>query len=275
MKLKSTYKKTMKHLIVALAVLGCFAMGNIQAQQQSVASPAGSSYVGSLGYISYTIGEPVIGAVPLNSGTLIQGFENPRSQYKAFNDAVENDHIHFSGVVMDNGNYMKWTIGQTIANVEYELLRSIDGVNFETVTVFNDIGNVPNNILSFTYLDKTAPSGLSYYMLNRVDVDGDQEKSELLTLFRETYSLTDNYEFQVFPNPVVDVMNIHLEKGEAGIVNINVIEVSSRLLENINIDLSAGQNKIDLSNLRSGVYILSIYDAAGNLIGLKRVRKAD
>jgi|GEM_PF-5973255 len=266
----------MKHFIVALAVLGCFAMGNIQAQQQSVASPAGSSYVGSLGYISYTIGEPIVGTVPIGSnGVILQGFENPRSQFKAFNDAVENDDIHFSGVVMDNGNFMKWTLSQFVPEAEYELLRSEDGVNFESVTILSDTGNVPSNILSFNYLDLNAPKGLAYYMLNRIDQDGQQEKSELITLFRESFSLTDNYEFQIFPNPVVDHLNIHLDKGEVENVTLNVIEVSSRLLENINIDLSGGQAKIDLSNLRTGIYILSIYDSQGNLIGLKRVRKAD
>jgi len=265
----------MKHFIVTLAMLGCFAIG-VHAQQQSVASPAGASYVGSLGYISYTIGEPVVGTVPLSGDrTIIQGFENPRSQFKAFNDAVDNDDIQFSGIVMDNGNYMKWTISQVIQDASYELMRSIDGVNFETVAFFSDTGNSPNNILSFTYLDTGAPKGLAYYMLNRVAVDGQSEKSELITLFRETFSLSDKFEFQIFPNPVVDVLNIRLEKGEVENVNINVIEVSSRLLENINIDLTAGQTKIDLSNLRTGIYILSMFDSHGNLIGLERIRKAD
>jgi len=265
----------MKQFVVTLAVLGCFAMG-MNAQQQSVASPAGSSYVGSLGYISYTIGEPIIGTAPMNGDRIvIHGFENPRSQFKAFNDAFENDDIHFSGVVMDNGNYMKWTISQVVEGAQYELLRSDDGVHFDTVAFFSDTGNDPNNILTFNYLDMTASTGLSYYLLNRIDVSGENKKSDLITLFRETYSLTDNFEFQIFPNPVVDVLNIRLEKGSTEFVTVNIIEVTSRLLDNIKIDLSAGQSSLDLSDLRTGVYILSIFDSQGNLIGLKRVRKAD
>jgi len=265
----------MKQFVVTLAVLGCFAIG-MNAQQQNVISPAGSSYVGSLGYISYTIGEPVIGTSPMNGErTIVHGFENPKSQFKAFNDAFENDDIHFSGVVMDNGNYMKWTISQVVEDAQYELLRSTDGANFETVAFFSDTGNDPNNILTFNYLDMTAPTGLSYYILNRIDLDGDSKNSDLITLFRETYSLTDNFQFQIFPNPVVDVLNIHLEKGDAEFVTVNIIEVTSRLLDNIKIDLSGGQSQLDLSGLRTGVYILSIFDSQGNLIGLKRIRKAD
>jgi len=160
-------------------------------------------------------------------------------------------------------------------DAQYELLRSTDGANFETVAFFSDTGNDPNNILTFNYLDMTAPTGLSYYILNRIDLDGDSKNSDLITLFRETYSLTDNFQFQIFPNPVVDVLNIHLEKGDAEFVTVNIIEVTSRLLDNIKIDLSGGQSQLDLSGLRTGVYILSIFDSQGNLIGLKRIRKAD
>jgi len=64
----------------------------------------------------------------------------------------------------------------------------------------------------------------------------------------------------LYPNPVVDQLNVSFASSETGLISAKVMSISGQLIINEKwSNVSAGQQKsIDVSNLNAGEYILHI-----------------
>lgn len=63
----------------------------------------------------------------------------------------------------------------------------------------------------------------------------------------------------VYPNPVYDTLYVG-QFSDANEVNYQLIETSGRLVSKGTVNLSKGYGTLDVSNLRQGVYVLSLFD---------------
>jgi len=70
----------------------------------------------------------------------------------------------------------------------------------------------------------------------------------------------DEINIQLYPNPVVDQLNVSFASSETGLISAKVMSISGQLIINEKwSNVSAGQQKsIDVSNLNAGEYILHI-----------------
>ncbi|HEX7583392.1 MAG TPA: T9SS type A sorting domain-containing protein [Prolixibacteraceae bacterium] len=69
--------------------------------------------------------------------------------------------------------------------------------------------------------------------------------------------LADSPLFQVFPNPVKDILNLKMEAN--GIKHIKLIHLNGSLV--LESQTSACETNLDLSGFDSGIYLLSITSA--------------
>ncbi len=109
-----------------------------------------------------------------------------------------------------------------------------------------------------------------------VDLNGDNGKDILTASFlgdeimwfenRNTLSNNDNYlyEISLFPNPTNGNLNIHSKNM---ITQIEIYSITGQLVRNF-----SNQNKIDISNLNDGIYMLRIRDIEG-FVSTKKVIK--
>ncbi len=74
---------------------------------------------------------------------------------------------------------------------------------------------------------------------------------------------------RVYPNPVLDVLNVDLTAGIQSVKITNTLGQTLRLAEN----LPAGTSSIDLTNLESGLYLVNILGIHGEQMTLKLIRK--
>jgi hypothetical protein len=166
-------------------------------------------------------------------------------------------------VKTDNGNIaLTWKSTSEVNLSHYIVQRSTNGVDFENLTTV-EANNKPG-IFEYTFVDKTASFGASYYQLISVDIDGKTQKSELISasLGASAIGIT------AYPNPVVNQLNI------SGLVSGDVIKVfntSGQLIASQNSN-SGQLSIIDLSSVKPGIYMLSV-ENSGKISSTHKVVK--
>lgn len=69
----------------------------------------------------------------------------------------------------------------------------------------------------------------------------------------ENYSTSNLSDFKVYPNPATDLLTIYSENS-ANIQNVNIYDLQGKMIQNIQYNYS----KIDISQIKSGLYIIQI-----------------
>jgi hypothetical protein len=166
-------------------------------------------------------------------------------------------------VKTDNGNIaLTWKSTSEVNLSHYIVQRSTNGVDFENLTTV-EANNKPG-IFEYTFVDKTASFGASYYQLISVDIDGKTQKSELKSASLGVSAIG----ITAYPNPVVNQLNI------SGLVSGDVIKVfntSGQLIASQNSN-SGQLSIIDLSSVKPGIYMLSV-ENSGKISSTHKVVK--
>jgi hypothetical protein len=154
----------------------------------------------------------------------------------------------------DNGSVLlNWTTAQEINNSHIVIERSQDGNNF------SEIGSVPaaqqNELINeYVFLDKRPLSGISYYRLLQVDLDGTKEYHPVR---RVKIAITEN--IHVFPNPIVPGRaSFTVEMERTGFQ-----KMAYRLLNSNGLQVQTGYitqpvQQLFTSGLSEGFYLLCI-----------------
>jgi hypothetical protein len=115
--------------------------------------------------------------------------------------------------------------------------------------------------------------GLYYVNAQSIDNGAPAASSELNLVFRVNYeqglsvSEISNIDFEVFPNPFSDIVQIQ-KGGDLNIIDVEVLDLSGKQVKTA----KNCSSQLDLSDLQNGVYFISVYEA-GKLIGTKRILK--
>ncbi len=176
-----------------------------------------------------------------------------------------------NGRLTDKGAMIEWSTYTEVASRSFDIERSEDGINFQTIQSVASAGN-SNVVKKYSYQDLHLPSSASilYYRLKMVDLNGKFEYSRVLSL---KPSLT-TYIGNVFPtllskNDWLHVSMISNIKQEATItiINSNGVKLATQLQQ-----LVKGQNDFMLNGLRmanTGIYVVNI--KAGNFSESRKV----
>lgn len=177
--------------------------------------------------------------------------------------------LSFEGEVLTDGNLLQWLTATEIDNDYFTLERSIDGKNFEAIAVVQSQGNSVN-VQAYDFMDRTAPSGVSYYQLRQTDFNGQQTVSHTISLQRgeRGFELVN-----VFPNPAKNEVHINFTISEERMVEISVYNIEGRELENLKVEGKKGINQttINVSHYPTGVYFMQIFD--GSTIHTQKIVK--
>jgi hypothetical protein len=172
--------------------------------------------------------------------------------------------IHFTATPLPNHNAkLVWATASEINNSHFVIERSYDGKAFEAIGIVEGNGN-SNEVLVYNYLDHTieANQNTVYYRLHQFDFDGEAEYTGVR---RVDFSLDLNLDLiNVYPNPFrnevfIATNNLETDSYILTVTSMNGTEVM-KLEVNDNLDLQ----KLDMSDLRTGVYILNITTAASS-----------
>lgn len=152
--------------------------------------------------------------------------------------------VKFSASIEGIHNLIEWESEAENNGDYYELEKSIDLKKFSVIANLNTIGKNEH----YEFLDKNSAFGTSYYRLKMNEATGKYLYSKTVASYKRPES---DLVFVAYPNPVKDILTVKLGLDYAPNQALNVFDASGK-----NVFLDQTQNRIDMSSLPQGVYIL-------------------
>lgn len=111
---------------------------------------------------------------------------------------------------------LTWTTISEINNSYFIIERSRDGINFEPIGKVNGQGN-SNQLTSYSYTDHSAGTGVVYYRLKQVDLDGSYGYSEIKNIRLNADAIV------IYPNPNSGAFTVSTHGGNYRIIITDII----------------------------------------------------
>ncbi len=159
----------------------------------------------------------------------------------------------FTGEKLGESNLLKWTSVNEKNLVSYEIEKSVDGKNFESIGLVKATNS--SSTINYNFVDENLEATtLNYYRLKINETKGINSYSNIINI---SNNALQNVAVDIFPNPAQNNINIKLYDNntfESAIVfDINGKQVlSTTTAENINVSL-----------LLPGVYTIKIKTNSG------------
>jgi hypothetical protein len=139
--------------------------------------------------------------------------------------------IDFKGECNNNNVLLKWSTASENNNDRFIIEKSSDGENFAEAGIIKGAGNSSSTI-NYSFTDKEALRGTSYYKLKQTDHDGKTES------FR----------------------TISVESCNSSITTVNAYNTNE------------GDLQIDITSIEKNNYSITLFDARGNKVLTKEIR---
>ena len=167
------------------------------------------------------------------------------------------DILSFTAQAQQNQRVvLDWTSSKEINFLGFDIERSKDGLSWQKIgfVAAESNGGETND---YSYTDNDPLTGVSYYRLRLVDIDGNSKYSTV----RSVEIKGMNHGIRVVPNPVVNfaVLKFSAEKNENA--QIFIINAEGKRMRSKMITIKAGQNEINLdqwSSITPGVYVVQV-----------------
>jgi len=164
--------------------------------------------------------------------------------------------MDFNGRVSEKAIQLNWVSENELNVNNYELQRSADGANFETIALIfaqNESHNV------YKYPDMHPYHGVNYYRLKMIDYDKKTSNSKTIS-----FVLANDFGVSmiVAPNPAREIIRIRLVNLSSGEYSLHLVNAAGQLktVRKINITQSEQLETIKREpGMPPGVYWLQLY----------------
>ncbi len=160
---------------------------------------------------------------------------------------------------------ISWKTISQVDNARFEVEKSIDGVNFNTIKTLDGAGTT-NQAKDYSILDEDFTQS-AYYRLRQVDNNGKFAFSQV-----EFVKYEGNLKIEIYPNPTTDRINIRLyENSEQNEVQITDAQGKTLINTQGNIKQIEENINAQLANWAKGIYFIKI--RTQNKTYLQKLRK--
>ena len=170
--------------------------------------------------------------------------------------------LDFKGRLEGNHVVLDWQTLDEKNTDRFDVERSCDGINFESINIINAAGN-SSSLVNYTTLDSKPCAGKSYYRLKQIDKDKRFVYSKIIMvddLHPSSMSIV------LFPNPASTLTMLSINSLEHQQVQLRLYDLLGKEIVFFSNALLAGENRIeiDLSAFQSGNYQLEVKDTLAN-----------
>ncbi|HEX4372211.1 MAG TPA: T9SS type A sorting domain-containing protein [Puia sp.] len=160
---------------------------------------------------------------------------------------------NFSAVNEGNKIALNWTTGGNITGEVFNVQRSTDGINFETIAVVD-----AQNVNNYSAYDNNISASQQFYRIEQISQNGSLGYSPIVIV-----KTGFGAQLMIFPNPVKqkNALSIIYNSLTAGNIQLSLIDLSGKILSLKNSLLINGRNElsIGMKNILAGTYILKIH----------------
>ncbi len=187
---------------------------------------------------------------------------NKRSTFSSFTDFVPMGGfiilpvslLKFDAKALGNVADLRWTTSTELNNKEFEVQRTLDGINFVTLGTVNG-GGTKNTLTEYSFIDTKPNRGVNYYRLRQIDFDGKYAYSKIQAV------KFDGDKFgtlAIYPNPVNDnLLTIEMPFDKNERVLVTITDMLGKVLYE-KVIFYNGTSHIITSNFAAGVYAISV-----------------
>lgn len=184
--------------------------------------------------------------------------------FKAFlsgNQALPIKLVYFHTKLKDNKVNLAWSTASEINNAFFNIERSADGENFESINLQRGAGN-STVTLFYSAEDNSPMNGYSFYRLKQTDYDGHYSYSDVETVKNGDAPELAGIEIKtVSPNPFSENLKMDFISKTSEPVNIVMINTSGQIVFQNQIHSNEGYNSFDFPDvamLSRGIYFVSL-----------------
>jgi hypothetical protein len=203
--------------------------------------------VGVAGVNAGTVSNPQVNRTGLTATNLSNTFYI--SSINAVSTPLPVTLVSFTAFLSGLHVDLKWETAIETDNDYFTVLRSKDGLQWETITRVNGKGNSVSNNFYETF-DPNPLSGQSFYKLENTDFDGQVYFSPVVMV---NNGLETN-QVSMYPNPASGTLIITCSSNES--YSIEVFNSLGQLMQIVANNVSA--KTLDVSGLPSGVYFIHL-----------------
>jgi len=167
----------------------------------------------------------------------------------------------FSASKQAKGNLLEWVTLTEINVKRFDIERSSDGINYNSIGYIDAKGNLSTVSSSYSFIDGTPVNGINYYRLHVWDKDGKAMYSEVRTI-----NNFKPFTAQIIPNPVSNnKLNLTINSGDEIQVQLSIINTHGKTLKTEKLFISPGisTKQINLPAMANGIYYLKIISTKG------------
>ncbi|RYE19393.1 MAG: T9SS type A sorting domain-containing protein [Sphingobacteriaceae bacterium] len=158
--------------------------------------------------------------------------------------------LSFTGSIIDSKGKLNWQVANDAEISKYEIEKSVNGKIF---TVLQTVAARHTSASQAYTAEDINLSGTNYYRLKTTDLQGIIDYSKIVQLSVGVRGQG----FTIFPNPVLQTLNIKMAKLEKGQYDVNVYSASGQLVlaKAIQYDGAGNTLQIELpANMQKGNY---------------------
>ncbi|MGN6541029.1 MAG: T9SS type A sorting domain-containing protein [Ginsengibacter sp.] len=170
---------------------------------------------------------------------------------------LEANITNFSGTVLNKKAELDWSVTNNNVIDYFKIESSYDGAHFSTLQKISS-SSPELSALDYKFTDDLLEnkSGNVYYRLKMVDNHNKVSFSKTIRL-----SVNENWKVSIFPNPVIDNMQISVYAPSNENVDLAIYDASGRLMRQMNTNISKGNSKINLAHFQNwptGIYSVKV-----------------
>jgi hypothetical protein len=160
---------------------------------------------------------------------------------------------------------LSWKTANETKVKHFEIERSLNGSDFSKIGTVDAANKVAQNNYQFT--DRNPATGVNFYRLKMVDIDGDFTTS----MVRQLEFSDGKMDISLYPNPTVSELNIEFKSGNCSDIanaQITLFDIAGRMvISKAWTEVCSNPVKvIDLSQLTDGAYYISIRNGADDAV---------
>jgi hypothetical protein len=173
-------------------------------------------------------------------------------------DVLPVELTSFLANCVSNEAHLTWNVASELNNNYYTLERSLNGVDFESITQVSGAGTVNFNSF-YSFIDDRPYLGDSYYRLSQTDFDG---STEILSTVPFSNNCSDKVVVvELIPNPVNHTTSIYISLTQNLEANLAIYDKTGRLIMDVlkqkSLTKGSIEIKLDLEFISSGMYYLA------------------
>lgn len=170
----------------------------------------------------------------------------------------------FTGYQAGNIVKIKWQVENEINISKYEIERSANGIDFNTVNTITAQG-LHNNSTNYFWNDGAFLTGSNFYRIKCIDNNGTIKLSSTINITIASQICR----FAVYPNPVENnLISLQFSNQQQGVYNVKLVSSSGQVMYKESFKASGANfshTLLPAAKLRAGIYQLEIIMPGNNV----------